>query len=62
MSENMDFYDELKEAAPAIEEDAKQGDTLAQEVINLYRLHCLCQQDPGAFGLCEAAFKRWQKK
>lgn len=37
----------------------------AKQIIDLYRLHLACPSDPGAPGLCEAAFEEWlacQKK
>jgi hypothetical protein len=38
------------------------GDRKAQQVIDLYRMHCDCPNDPGAPPLCEAAFHEWRKR
>jgi len=46
---------------PFVSEIAAEGDTLAQHIINLYRMFCACQSDPGAPALCEATFEDWLK-
>ncbi|KKM21581.1 hypothetical protein LCGC14_1633990 [marine sediment metagenome] len=56
----MSFYDEIKASAQAIMDDAKDGNLIAQQVINLHRMHCAVPNDPGARGLCEAAFREWK--
>lgn len=39
---------------------AEKGDQRAQQVINLYQMYVACPE-PGAAGLCQAAFKEWQE-
>jgi hypothetical protein len=31
----------------------------AKQIIMLYRMHVSCPTDPGAIGLCSAAFQEW---
>lgn len=43
-----------------LEESSREGNKTAIEVIKLYNLHVACPSDPGAIGLCQAAFKSWE--
>jgi len=51
----------LKPFVPEIQNSAAVGDTLAQQIINLYQMFCACPSDPGAPALCEATFEDWLK-
>lgn len=53
--------DKLRPYVPAIVDDAQNGNTNAQQIIALYRMHCDCPSDPGAPALCEAFFEDWKK-
>jgi hypothetical protein len=39
----------------------EDGDRKAQQVIDLYPMHCSCPNDPGAPALCETAFEDRRK-
>lgn len=39
---------------------ADNGDEQAKQVIKLYNMYVACPE-PGAQGLCEAAFREWQE-
>ena len=58
----MTLADKLKPHVDAIKASAKSGNPRAQEIIQLYRMHCDCPSDPGAPALCEAAFEGWLKE
>lgn len=51
--------EKLRPHVDAIKRGAEGGDARAREVITLYRMHCDCPSDPGAFALCGAAFDEW---
>lgn len=38
---------------------AARGNVKASRVVELHRMHVKCPSDPGAEGLCEAAFDDW---
>ena len=54
-----EFYKKIKEHAPYLEKDAERGSPLAKQVISLYQMHFNSPQDPGALGLCMAAYSDW---
>lgn len=49
----------LQPFVAAIEAAAAIGDSHARQIIKLYQLHVKCPADPGAYGLCQAAFDQW---
>lgn len=49
------YAEQLKAASAA-------GDKAAQQVITLYRMHCDCPNDPGAYALCDVAMDDWLAK
>jgi hypothetical protein len=51
--------DRLKPYVDAIERSAAHGNKKALQVIALYQLHVSLPSDPGAMGLCNAAFDDW---
>jgi hypothetical protein len=51
--------EKLRPHVAALEAAAAKGDTRAREVIVLYRMYIRCPRDPGAYGLCHAAFDDW---
>lgn len=53
------LYDTLKPHVEHIEAGARRGEEKAQAVIRLYHMHMDCPSDPGAPGLCRAAFDEW---
>ncbi len=57
----MSLADTLRPHVQAIQSAAKNGDMKAQQIINLYGMHCRCPSDPGAPALCQAAFDDWMK-
>ena len=60
-----DLDDLLRPHAKALENDVRfhggKRAKMAEEVISLHQLHRACPSDPGAVGLCRAAFEEWQK-
>lgn len=54
-----DLSDRIKPYATEITRSAAAGNVRAKEVISLYRMHVNCPTDPGAVGLCTAAFDEW---
>lgn len=60
-----DITAEIKPHVTAIIADANSGEVnkrsiAASRVISLHRMHCSAPQDPGAYGLCCAAFDEWK--
>ena len=53
--------DTLRPHVAEVEADAAAGDAKAQRVIDLYEMHRTCPNDPGARGLCLAAFADWKR-
>lgn len=53
--------EELRPHVKEIEADAAAGDVLAKQIISLYGMYCRCPSDPGAPGLCRAAFDDWMR-
>lgn len=39
---------------------ANQGDTKAQQIINLYQMYVACPSDQAPAALCKAAFEEWR--
>jgi len=39
-----------------------EGDALAKQCLDFYRLHRACTSDPGARGLFNAAYAEWKKR
>jgi hypothetical protein len=55
------FYEEIARDAKAINDDAYNGDDRAIAVIKIHRMHVARPNDPGALGLCMAAYAEWSK-
>ena len=53
--------EKLRSYVEEIKFEAKLGNIKAQQIIKLYRMHCDCPNDQGAFALCEATFDDWIK-
>ena len=49
----------IKPYVERIETQAARGDSLAQQIINLYEMWRAVPNDPGSHGLCEGAFVHW---
>lgn len=58
----MTLADELRPYVARIEQEAKQGNRLAQQVITLYQTHRACPGDHAAPVLCECAFNDWLRQ
>jgi isocitrate lyase len=56
-----DITAEIKPFVKEIIADAGAGQSDAAKVIQLHRMHCSAPNDPGAYGLCCAAFDDWKK-
>lgn len=57
----MTLADKLRPYVKQLQEDANEGGWLAQQTIEMYKMHCSCPRDPGAPALCEAFFNDWLK-
>lgn len=57
-----DITSRIKPYVNAIKSAANDGDTKALQIISLHRMHVACPSDPGAIGLCEAAFDDWLRQ
>jgi hypothetical protein len=57
-----DLCSRIKPYVTEIKKSANDGNVRAQEIISLYRLHVNCPTDPGAAGLCGAAFDEWLRQ
>ena len=58
----MNVADLLRPHVPDIKADAAAGNVKAQFIIDMYEMHRACPRDPGAHGLCIAAFEDWQRE
>lgn len=56
------FYDGIEADRDAINDAAYSGDEKALLVIKIYRMHFARPSDPGALGLCIAAYEDWRKE
>lgn len=56
-----EFYDALEQDAPSLKADHLDGEEQATRVIELYEMHRKVPADPGALGLCMAAYDEWRK-
>lgn len=56
------FYEDIALDRNAIVADSLNGSAEALEVIQLHRMHVACPNDPGALGLCMAAYENWRKE
>ena len=56
-----DITEEIKPYVKEIVADADKDQSDAIAVITAHRLHCAAPRDPGAFGICCAAFDEWKK-
>lgn len=60
-----DITEELRPYVARIQRDCQSGSGERQKhaaaIINLHTMHCRAPQDPGAYGLCCAAFDEWLK-
>lgn len=54
--------EKLRPHVAAIQQAAARGDHAAQQIIDLYRMHCSCPADPGAYAFCNVAFGQWFKE
>lgn len=61
MAEKNPLTEKLRPHVQDIKDAAEKGDSTAQRIINLYRLHQDCPSDPGAPALCEQVFDDWMK-
>jgi hypothetical protein len=57
-----DITAELKPFVDDIVEDARKGQSDALNVIRSHKMHCAAPNDPGAYGICCAAFDDWKKR
>lgn len=58
----MTLADKLRPHVRDIAKAADSGDKRALQIIQLYRMHQSCPNDPGAPALCEATFDDWMKE
>ena len=58
----MTLADKLRPYVDDIIADAEDGDKCAVQIIQLYRMHYVSPNDPGAPALCEAFFADWLKE
>lgn len=56
----MAITERLKPYVAEIQAAAANGNKSARDIITAHRLLCSCPSDPGAQGVCEAAFNEWQ--
>lgn len=56
-----DLSETIRPHVAAIESSASHGNKKALMIISLYQMHVKCPNDPGAAGLCQAAFDDWMK-
>lgn len=56
-----DLTEKLRPHVKDIMESAAAGNDHAAAVMTLYGMHRKCPGDPGAIGLCEAAFDDWRR-
>ena len=54
-----ELQDKIRPHADLILKEAGSGNEKALAVVRLYKLHQRCPADPGALGLCCAAFEEW---
>lgn len=60
ITESQQLVAMLKPFVQDIKDSAACGNPHAKQIINLYELHRACPSDPGAIGLCHAAFELWR--
>ena len=54
-----ELQNKIEPYADLILQEAHDGSDQALAIVRLYKLHCRCPADPGALGLCSAAFEEW---